>query len=60
MLKYNVKVLVIISFVEWSGVNFLRLVSVFRGKFEVSREMIIVGICIKNLMVLVVFYRICV
>lgn len=60
MLKYNVKLLVIVSFVEWSGVNFLRLVSVFRGKFEVSREMIIVGICIKNLMVLVVFYRICV
>lgn len=60
MLKYNVKVPAITSPVEWSGVNFPRSVSVFRGKSEARRETITVGNRIKNLMVLVVPHRICV
>lgn len=60
MLKYNVKLPAIASPVEWSGVNFPRSVSVFRGTSEASRETITVGTRIKNLMVLVVPHRTCV
>lgn len=56
----SVKVPVITSPVKWSGVNFPRSVSVFRGKSEASRETITVGTRIKNLMVLVVPHRMCV